>query len=186
MLQALLASSGAFHKYQSSKPLLADCTMHSTFCKMEWHLQEYVRIFRKPQLCVLLVHEHSWEWATSLNNRYSNGAKYCYTYSKKSWQNSYSHCLFAAVERLYHLDFVDTTSNAITCGVCWYWVTGNIVSQIFLDSKAALCTYKQNCPACMLTCAFQPHISCFHKHHQLIETSVPYGWLQILLVPVTC
>jgi hypothetical protein len=38
--------------------LLADCTPHGAFCRMEWNdVFTTVRIFRGPEPCVLLVHE---------------------------------------------------------------------------------------------------------------------------------
>jgi hypothetical protein len=57
LLQVPLASYDDVHKDQSSKPLLADCTPHGTFCRMKWCLHESVWIFRGPEPCVLLVHE---------------------------------------------------------------------------------------------------------------------------------
>lgn len=47
-----------------------------------------------------------------------------------------------------------------------------------------VCLHVQCCPACLLTHAFLPRLSCCHRHYQLIQTSVPCAWLWTLLVPV--
>jgi len=44
----------------------------------------------------------------------------------------------------------------------------------------------EHCPACVLTSAFPSYLSCCRRHCQLIQTSIPDSWLQILLVPLTC
>jgi len=108
---------------------------------------------------------------------------------KKSWQLT-SLLLVGCNEHLYLLDAIRIQCHILLCdGVLmlfWYLVTENIVSQIFLDSKAVLHIREQRCPLCVLTCTFLPQLSCCSRRYQLIHTSVLDGWFQIFLVPVTC
>jgi hypothetical protein len=57
LLQLLMVCYGVLHKDRSNKPLLADCTPHGTFCRVEWPVHNSVWIFRGPESRVLLAHE---------------------------------------------------------------------------------------------------------------------------------
>jgi hypothetical protein len=159
----LLVCYDALNKDWSNKTLPVDCTPHGALCRMEWCLHDFVQIFGGPELCVLLFAKPLMQkWASSLNHRQSKVAQYWCANCKKSWQISCLCCLlqqWGSVPLWFHKD---TTSNPITwwCVLMffWYHMAGDTVSQVFLDSKTTLCIHEQHCPACMLTCAFPPHL----------------------------
>jgi len=97
LLQVLLVCYGAIYKNWSNKPLLADCTLHGTFCRMEWHLHDSVDFQRPRTSFSLFTSPWSWKWALSLSHKQSKVVGYCCTNHKKSWQNSHFCCLLASV-----------------------------------------------------------------------------------------
>jgi hypothetical protein len=138
----------------------------------------------------LFTNPSRWKCASSLNHRQSKVSGNCCTNWKKSERTHTS----AACKLQWvpvPLGFCKITMSNPSAWwyvltLFWCWVTGNSMLHIFSDYEAVLRVHKQHCLVCVLTCAFPPHLPCCCRHYQLIQTSVPDSWLQVLLVPVAC
>jgi hypothetical protein len=72
LVQVPVVSYSALNKDWCNKTLLADCTPHSAFCRLEWRLFYSMWIFRGPEPRVFLfTHPSRWNSDLSLNHRQS-------------------------------------------------------------------------------------------------------------------
>jgi len=89
VLQVPLVCYGALHKDQTNKHLLPDCTSHSAFFRLQWHLHDSVWIFKAQNfMFCLFINTMRWKWNSSLNHRQPRVVGYCCTNCKKSQHKS--------------------------------------------------------------------------------------------------
>jgi len=102
---------GTLHRDWFNKPLLADCTPHHAFFRMEWFLEAQDLVF------CLFTNPSRWKWASSPNHKWWDTAA-----------QTVRSLMFALVigcsEHLYHLYFVKIQHQILSHdGMCCYFDT---------------------------------------------------------------
>lgn len=143
-----------------SKALLAHCTPHGTFCKMEWRLHNSVWVFGDQKLCVLLAHELDEAEIVFITEPLvvQSGGALLHQLEEVLKELAYP-LLAGRGENLHHSDSVRVRQIPSHYGVCRcsFDTVWRRSVRIICDSEGQRCVNEQQWPAIVQTCASHTH-----------------------------